>query len=150
MFQLDDTSYQRCLFLKSRGDWLASLRRELKRRRISLDECESRDEIESTLRNSEDHAVAIEVDRQNLSQRLIDVATLRRQYPRAMIVGLPIEDGGGGELALREAGCVHVPKHVREVEQVGRLVERYLKRVTQNPANVESQILSQLPWSEPR
>jgi hypothetical protein len=114
-----------------------------------LVEVRSLAQCEAALDESPGAVVALAIDLAGSDRILGLLNTWRNRFARARVVVLASVEWRDAELALREAGAVHVVYSPRRLAATARLARRHFARQTAHePAGaLEEQIWNRLPWS---
>jgi hypothetical protein len=135
------------------GDWTHSLRRWLPD--VSVFETRILFEIWDRLETDQTSIVGIEFSTAKADAILAAIVRINRNFPRSRCIVLLPRALRAWDLAVREAGAIHVVYSPRDLRPLGQLLRRHeLNRppvdatTRETPHSLEAQILASLPWSE--
>ena len=138
---------------ETNGHWAAGLRRFLPRE-ASLIETRSSDELWPRLATCPGAVVALELTAGKTDPMMAALVRIGREFPLVVSIVLAERALSAWEDAAREAGATHFVASPRRLAEVGDIMRRQMKSLSQIGADsdegqsIEERILATLPWAE--
>ena len=138
---------------ETNGHWAAGLRRFLPREALLI-ETRSLDELWLRLATCPAAVAALELTTGKTDPMMAVLVRIGREFPLVVTIVLAVRALSAWEDAAREAGATHFVASPRRLAEVGDIVRRRMKCLSQIVAysdagqSIEERILATLPWAQ--